>query len=61
MAERKVTSTLYLDGAPADEELNPFAIRLGPAAQRATGRKTTAKRKGDKPRNLNVRVKPQAA
>ena len=60
MAERKVTSTLYLDGAPADEELNPFAIRIGPAAQRATGRKTTAKRKGDKPRNLNVRVKPQA-
>lgn len=61
MAERKVTSTLYLDGAPAEEELNPFAIRLGPAAQRATGRKTTSKRKGDKPRNLSARIKPQAA
>lgn len=56
MAERKVTSTLYLDGAPADEELNPFAIRLGPAAQRATGRKTTAKRKGDTRRDLNARA-----
>ena len=57
MAERKVTSTLYLDGAPADEELNPFAIRIGPAAQRATGRKTTAKRKSDKPRDLKAREK----
>lgn len=43
------------------EEYNPFAVPLGPYAERVTGRKTTAKQKGDKPRDLNVRVKPKAA
>lgn len=57
MARRR--SALYLDGAP--EEYNPFAVPLGPYAERVTGRKTTAKQKGDKPRDLSVKVKPKAS
>jgi len=61
MAERspRVTDTLYLGATPpSDEELNPFAIPLGPFARSATGRKTTAKRKGDTRRDLKARVGP---
>lgn len=61
MADRnpRVTDTLYLGATPpSDEELNPFAVRIGPAGRRATGKKTMAKSKGDTRRDLKARVGP---
>lgn len=63
MAKRNTSATgsLYLNARPSDEELNPFAVPIGTYAERATGRKTTAKQKGDKPRNVGPRIRKQAS
>lgn len=50
MSKRRATESLT--GPVSGEDLSPFAIPYGSTAQRATGRKTMAVRKGDRPRQL---------